>query len=310
MMLARQSGLGRGLGALIPPKPPAPPSGFTGVPVRPTPEPEESTPAPIVPAPPADDRGRILQIPVSAVARNPRQPRQHFDHQQLEDLIASIKEHGVIQPLLVTRTAEGTYELIAGERRLRAATIAGMRTVPAILREDVEDRQKLELALIENVQRQDLNPIEEARAYSQLMDEFHLTQEEIAKKVGKSRPQIANILRLLQLPEVIQRALVEGRISATNGRTLLSLPTDDERLRLFQQMLEGQFTVRQTEARVPHTRSGRRPVDPNVAAIEDALRIQLKCKVVVKRNAKGEGEVRLKFGSDEELQAIVDNLQQ
>ena len=295
MILARQSGLGRGLGAIITPRKdkvdePRPEADVADRQIA------------------RDSQGQqmVLEIPLDRIARNPQQPRQHFDHTQLEDLILSIKEHGIIQPLVVTRRTDGGYELIAGERRLRAATIAGLKTVPAIVRQ-AEDQEKLELALIENVQRQDLNPIEEAIAYRRLMNEFSLTQDQVSQKVGKSRPQVANAVRLLQLPEEVQHAMIEGRISASNGRTLLSLPDERERLKLFHAMLDQNFTVRQTEARVPHRRS-HSVVDPNVAAAEDNLRTKLNCHVQIKRDARGQGEIRLKFYSDEELRSLIEKL--
>ena len=291
MIIGRQSGLGRGLGALIPPKPPAP---------SPTQDLGNATQV-------SSSGERLMQIPVQDVVRNPHQPRVHFDHGQLEDLILSIKEHGVIQPITVTRLPDGRYELIAGERRLRASTIAGLATVPAIVREAGE-QEKLELALIENIQRQDLNPIEEARAYMRLIDEFHLTQDEVSQKVGKSRPQVGNTVRLLQLPESIQQALVERKISASNARTLLSVPTEAERQQLFEAMIAGHFTVRQAEERVPHPRRARRPLDPNVADAEYHLREKYHCLVEIKRDPKGPGEIRLKFTSNEEFEALIRKL--
>ncbi len=249
---------------------------------------------------------RILEIPIQDIERNPHQPRVYFDHGQLEDLISSIKEHGVIQPLVVTPLGNERYRLIAGERRLRASTIAGLATVPAVVR-DANEQQQLELAIIENVQRQDLNPIEEARAYMRLMDEFGLTQDDVSQKVGKSRPQVANIVRLLQLPEPIQQALAERRISASNGRTLLSLPTDDERMKMFEAMVAGNFTVRQTEARVMKPRQPKR-VDANLASAEEKVRQALHCRVQIKRDIRGEGEIKLKFFSDEELRALLEKL--
>jgi ParB family chromosome partitioning protein len=248
----------------------------------------------------------VMEVALDRIDRNPFQPRQHFDHQQLEDLIASIKEHGLIQPLVVTKKPNGRYELIAGERRLRASGIAGLKAVPVMVRNATE-QQKLELALIENIQRQELNPIEEAKAYERLLEEFQMTQEDVGKKVGKSRPQVANTLRLLQLPEEIQRALMEGKISASNGRTLLSLTTDAERMEVFNAMLAQNFTVRQTEDKVRRPRS-RRFDDPNVLAAEKRLREALHCKVDIKRDAAGRGEIRLKFTNDEELTALMERL--
>jgi ParB family chromosome partitioning protein len=250
--------------------------------------------------------GVLSEIPIQSIDRNPHQPRVHFDHAQLEDLISSIKEHGIIQPLVVTAMPSRRYRLIAGERRLRAALIVGLSLVPAIVR-DTNEQQQLELAIIENVQRQDLNPIEEARAYVRLMQEFGLTQDQVSEKVGKSRPQVGNTVRLLQLPEPIQKALMERRISASNARTLISLPSDEERMKMFEAMLAGNFTVRQTEARVLRPRSPKM-VDANIASAEESLRQALHCRVQIKRDIRGEGEIRLKFFSDEELQALMRKL--
>ena len=294
MIIGRQSGLGRGLGALIPPKPSAP--------VYPTNPLTHAIPGTELPPP---TQG-IQQIPVEQIERNPHQPRTHFDHAQLEDLISSIKEHGVIQPLVVSPLPDGRYQLIAGERRLRASTIAGLTTVPALVR-TVTEQEKLELAVIENVQRQDLNPIEEAKAYQRLMDEFSLTQDVVSKKMSKSRPQVANTVRLLQLAPPIQDTLIQGRTSAFNARRLLSLSNHEERFKLFEAMLAGNFTVRQTEARVAKPRQPKK-TDANVMAAEESLRQALHCRVQIKRDHRGEGEIRLKFFSDEELQALMKKL--
>lgn len=296
IMPQRQTGLGRGLGALIPPKPAPVPPAASPMPHA-SPSLEESG---------VDLGQRIVEAPIDKIARNPHQPRLTFDHADLEDLISSIREHGVLQPLIVTPQADGTYQLIAGERRLRASTIAGLKTVPVIVR-DATELQKLELAIIENVQRSDLNPIEEAKAYQRLIDEFGMTQDEVGRKMGKSRPQVGNIIRLLQLPQEIQQALVEKKISSSNGRTLLSLPTDAERMQLFHAMIAGNFTVRQTEERVGVRRLPR-TLDPNISAAEDRLRTKLHAKVTIKRNAKGAGEIRVHFGSDEELGSLLERL--
>ncbi len=323
MILQRQSGLGRGLGAIIPPKP-VPTQKPAATPPPSAPASVDSTPAHTPPPAPvaakaqpepvkavstgAERMASIPSIPVIQIDRNPHQPRAHFDHAHMEDLIASIKEHGVIQPILVTKLSNGRYQLIAGERRLRAATIAGLEEIPVVIREAV-DQEKLELALIENIQRQDLNPVEEAKAYLRLQEEFHLTQDDIARKVGKSRPQVANTIRLLQLPEVIQQALVDGKISASNARTLLTLSTDKERMEVFQKLVSQEFTVRQTEDQVRAPRN-RRLLDPNLRAVQDALREQFRTKVDIRRNEKGSGEIRIKFGSDEELQALLRDLRE
>ncbi len=296
MILGRQSGLGRGLGAMIPPKAP-----LSQVESQKSKVIDEFSATPDARRPTYD----VRDIPLHQIDPNPHQPREHFDHAGLEDLVASIKEHGVVQPIVVTQKSDGRYELIAGERRLRASKIAGLDTIPAIVRSATE-QQKLELAIIENVQRKDLNPIEEAHAYLRLQEEFNLTQDEIGTRVGKSRPQVANIIRLLSLPREIQDALMQEKISQSNARTLLSLPTDAERLELFQQMLAGNFTVRQTEARVPHTRTRRMSVeDPNLAATETKLRDALGAKVTITRDHRGEGEIKIAFLNDEDLNGIV-----
>lgn len=305
-MMGRQSGLGRGLGALIPPPRPA---------VKQPQIVEEAAMEPLVDQAVAQQSipatmsslDRVLHIPVHLIERNPHQPRAHFDHQDLEQLIASIKEHGVLQPLVVTILNDGRYQLIAGERRLRASTIAGLETVPAIVRE-ADEQKKLELAIIENTIRQDLNPVEEAKAYMRLMDEFSLTQEQVAQKMGKSRPHVANIVRLLQLPEEIQNALIERAITASNARTLLSLPTDSDRLELFQQMKQGNFTVRKTEEHVSERVRRVFVKDPNILATEDRLRAHLESPITIKRNVAGEGEIKIKFYSDEELNKVLNTI--
>jgi len=303
MMMGRQSGLGRGLGALIPPKPQSVP------PVVPSTDPSSLDEFNVVPAEGVrPNTSQVHQIPVERIDPNPHQPRTHFDHGQLEDLIESIKAHGVIQPVVVTPKQDGRFELITGERRLRASKIAGLETIPSLVRTATE-QQKLELAIIENIQRQDLDPIEEARSYLRLQHEFNLTQDEVGVRVGKSRPQVANIIRLLQLPEPIQHALSEGKISSSNARTLLSLPSEAEQIAMFRSMLDGNFTVRQTEARVAvaTSRKPRKTVsaDPNVTHAEQQMRSALGAKVVIKRDARGEGEVRIAFFNDEDFHAIV-----
>ncbi|MFA5935486.1 MAG: ParB/RepB/Spo0J family partition protein [Patescibacteria group bacterium] len=285
-MLGRQSGLGRGLGALIPQRSPA----------------MNDMHPPIRAAASSGPGTSVQMLPLDRIDPNPHQPRTHFDHGDLEDLVGSIKEHGILQPIVVTVKNDGRYELIAGERRLRASKIAGLEEIPALIRSATE-QQKMELAIIENVQRSDLNPIEEAHAYLRLQNEFGMTQDEVGVRVGKSRPQVGNIIRLLQLPDLIQRALMEGTISMSNARTLLSLPTDQERLSLFEQMVAGNFTVRQTEARVAHPRRSV-GIDPNLAALEQQFRAAFGTRVTVKRDARGEGEVRIRFLNDEDLETI------
>lgn len=322
MIPQRQSGLGRGLGAIIPPKPPttsAPP------PAAPAPVPEKPIPTVLPPAEPlvvekvvkqeetsiepvsvASSLG-LQEIPLESIERNPYQPRTYFDHNELEELIKSIEEHGMLQPLVVSPLGKGKYQLIAGERRFRALGILGRTRVPVIVR-DATEQQKLEFAIIENVQRQELNPIEEAKAYIRLSEEFGLTQEQIAERVGKSRPQIANTIRLLQLPKEIQDALMEKKISASNARTILSLPNDHERLKLFYAMIANNFTVRQTEekAELPRTRVSLK--DPNITDFEDRMRAWLRCRVVIKDTGKGVGEIKIKYSSPEEFKELMQKL--
>lgn len=298
--MKRPSGLGRGLGALIPPS-----NGGTYSSMHQEPALE----SPIEPRQvPMADGSVYRDIPVDLIVANPHQPRQHFDHAALEDLVSSITERGVIEPLIVTDLGNGTFELIAGERRLRASRIAGKSTVPCVIRTATE-LEKLELAIIENVQRHDLNPIEEAVAYKRLMDEFNMTQDQVGEKVGKSRPQVANIVRLLQLPHEIQQALTDRKINASNARTLLSLPTDIERMELFQAMLSQNFTVRETEKRIPHPRAkSGLSVDPNILEFERRLRETTGHRVEIKCSAKGEGEIRIPFGSVEDLASLMQKL--
>ena len=180
---------------------------------------------------------RLLDIPIKNIRPNPKQPREDFGYEELEELIQSIKEHGILVPLVVSKIDDENYELIAGERRFRSAKILNLKTVPAIVR-TVKEQEKLELALIENIQRKNLNSIEEARAFRQLMDEFNLTQEDVAKRVGKSRPAVANTVRLLNLPEEIQQAVRSGKIKESHARTLLSFENQADQLKYFRQILK------------------------------------------------------------------------
>ncbi len=313
MMFKRQSGLGRGLGALIPPKSDAPdvppPLEYDighdqGRDAEPVPErrvePEHEAPVDAA----ADKTPSIRFVPVERIVPNPHQPRVHFDHQGLEDLVTSIKEHGIIQPLVVSPRADGLFELIAGERRLRAAKIAEFAEVPAIVR-DATEQQKLELAIIENVQRRDLNPIEEARAYQRLCGEFNLTQDQVGERVGKSRPQVSNTIRLLELEPEIQDALAQEKISRSNARTLLSIPDAAQRLELLKRMLAGNFTVRQAEENVPMERRRQRQIDPNILDFESRLRAFFGLKVQIKRKPDGQGEARIQFQNDEDLKRLL-----
>lgn len=282
--MSKRTGLGRGLGALIPPPP----------------QTEET----------AASAGLIM-VPVTAVQPNPHQPRHHFSEEALAELAASIAEHGLIQPLIVQREAGGQYTLIAGERRWRAAQLAGLTEAPAVVK-DVSPQDMLEIALIENIQRADLNPLEEALAYQQLMSEFGLTQEKVAQRVGKSRPTIANMVRLLSLPPAIQEAVVDGRISGAHARTILPLPTAEMQTAVMNSVIQQDLSVRQTEVIVRKLLAGETPKpkvvpppQPELTALESQFRQSLGARVNIEKSSKG-GKVVIHFYSDEELQAIYE----
>lgn len=254
----------------------------------------------------ADDQtgqDRVWYIPVSSIAPNTHQPRQNFSTPELEDLSASIKEHGILQPLLVTERADGGYELVAGERRWRAAQMAGLATVPALIKK-FADQQKLEVALIENIQRENLNPLEEAFAYQRLMEEFSLTQQDVAEKVGKSRPAVANFIRLLSLPEEVKTALVDKRINMGQARALLSLEDSAKQLDMLSSMLGQRITVRELERTVGKQNQNKGHRDPNLNYLEDQLRTALGTKVTLTK--KGErGTIVIDYYSQEELTNII-----
>lgn len=250
---------------------------------------------------------QIQEIEVAKISPNPFQPRKVFEPAALRELADSIKEHGVIQPLVVTRTPVG-YELVVGERRFRASQLAGLVKVPAIIKEAMVDQTKLEVALIENIQRRELNPIEEAQAYERLMKTFSMTQEQVAKKVGKSRPAVANTIRLLNLPAEIQRGLIEGKITEGHARAILGLMDPDRMLLMYKQVLEQGLNVRQVESKVRELTVKRQmdavAPDPKLMAIETELRGQLGTQVKIQRQGKG-GRITIEFFSDEELEEIV-----
>ena len=249
----------------------------------------------------------IQEIELAKIVPNPFQPRKIFNQEALQELADSIKEHGVIQPLVVTQTPDG-FELVVGERRFRASQLAGLQTVPAIVKHTLQDQTKLEVALIENIQRQELNAIEEAQAYQRLIDKFNLTQEQVAQKVGKSRPSVANTLRLLNLPAEIQRAIIEGKISEGHGRAILSLPDIEKQLLMYKQVLEQGLNVRQVEARVRELVQRRKMdavmPDPKLMAIETELRGKLGTQVKIQRQGRG-GKITIEFFSDDDLDEIL-----
>jgi ParB family chromosome partitioning protein len=243
-------------------------------------------------------------VAVGSIDPNPQQPRKVFGHQELEDIMSSIREHGVLQPITVSRKAGGRYELIAGERRWRASKMLGLDTIPAVIRDASLDK-KLVLALIENVQRQDLNAIEEAEAYQQLMDEYGFTQEDVAKQMGKARSTVANTLRLLGLPQEIRDAIGNGEVAAGTARALLALPDANSQLAMFHKMRAEQgVTTREVERRV---RSGNpRAVEKDVAllALESELREVFGTRVeITKRH--GQGTIALSFYADEEMERLL-----
>ncbi len=267
-----------------------------------------SVPLPTVPRREGRAAPRLLDIPVELIDPNPHQPRRTFQPEALEDLVHSIRQHGIIQPLVVTRNGE-RYELIAGERRLRASKLVGLATVPAIVRE-THELEQLELAIVENVQRQDLNPVEESLAYQQLLDEFGMTQEEVAKKVGKSRTTVANALRLLTLPPEMLAALRDGKITASHGKVLLSAVTPHERERLYRQIIDDQLPVRAAGSLGRATtvrRHTRRKADPFVAAAEDELRNHFGTKVTISKREE-RGSIAVEFYSEDEYLALLNRL--
>lgn len=289
--------LGRGLSSLIPSWK-APQSSAAGA----NTEKEESIST-------NNDNGGLFHLDPNSIDPNPFQPRDDFSHGNLEDLVNSIKEHGILEPLLVTKKTDGRYELISGERRLRAAKILNLKQVPAIVRK-AEDLEKLELALIENLQRQDLNSIEEAEGYKQLMDSFGLTQEETAKRVGKSREAVANTLRLLSLSVEMQVALAAGKITPTHGRLLLQVTNPKERQELFRQMLEERLTIKQAEIRGEGKIKRHRSMagkEPKVLGLEDSLREALGTKVAIEKRG-AQGKITIEFYSEEELESIVQKI--
>ena len=278
-----KGGLGRGLGSLIPPK------------IAPLPGSE----ADIVASTPE------TEIPTANIVDNPHQPRLHFSPADLEDLVSSIKKHGILQPLLVTKRLDGKYELIAGERRLRSARLLGLSSVPAVVRKSATEQEKLELALIENIQRQDLNAIEEARAYRSLSELFSMTHEQIGERVGKSRSNIANTVRLLDLDDDMQSAVIEGKISRSHARTLLSEPDHNKRRLLFTSLCAQPISVRKMELKTAiDSRGAKRSQDPNITAIEAQLRDALGTKVGLTMNGSS-GKITIYFYSKEELKTLV-----
>lgn len=282
--MSKKRGLGKGLDALIP-------TGSDQIP----------------------SKQGLLQVPVENIQPNPRQPRKSLEIENISQLADSIREHGILQPLVILpKDAGGSYTLIAGERRLRAAQKAGLEFVPVIVRE-ANEQQQLEWALVENLQRTDLNPLETANGYLQLADEFDLSHAEIAKRVGKNRATVSNTLRLLKLSAAVRSALIENKISEGHARALLSLPTAQAQSAALQSILERELSVRQTEELVQRLLGERRKKKPTTKRspeetdLENQLRDALGTRVTLKRGRRG-GSLVIRFFSDEELNALVDRL--
>jgi ParB family chromosome partitioning protein len=283
--MARKGGLGKGLDALIPGG-----SSFS---------------SPLV-----ERETGLSEVPVAQIAANPRQPRAAIDEEELQGLADSIREHGILQPLVVSQDPSGGYTLIAGERRLRAARLAGLETVPAIIRQ-ASEQQRLELALIENVQRADLTPLETAEAYHHLIDEFGLTHEEVAARVGKSRESVTNTHRLVKLPAEVKQGLAEGQISEGHARALLGLEHNPQMMiEVFKTVVKNKLSVRQTEALVKDLgnprarRAARREVPAEIQELEDQLRRHLGTRVKL-RYGKDGGSLTIYYFGDEELNEMI-----
>ncbi len=282
--MSSRKALGRGLGALLPT------------------EDEKS------------ENAGILMAPVDKISPNPLQPRSKFNPEKLQELADSIAEHGLIQPLVVTADDKDGYILIAGERRLRASQLAGLRTIPVVVKE-ASPQDRLEWALIENIQRDDLNPIEEGTAYQQLANDFGMTQAEVAGRVGKSRSEVANTMRLLKLPADLQAAVIEEELSYGHARVLAGLPTPEAQRSVGNAIIERGLSVRQAEeiarklkiSEAPSPKL-RRTLPPEIAALENRLRERFGARVTVHRNKKGAGKIVIHFHNDEDLQSIYDTV--
>lgn len=310
--MAQNYGLGRGLASLIPQnrsinqskKITEPKDDFNYFGARSSSENMEAEHV----SPVLDGNGAAVQeVDIIKIVPNPHQPRTVFNAEKLQELTDSIKEHGVIQPLVVTMN-NNQYEIIAGERRFQASKLAGLKTVPVIVR-DATEQQKLELAIIENVQRHDLNAIEEAKSYLKLTSEFDLSQEDVAKKMGKSRSVVANKLRLLHLPIEIQRALIEQKITEGHAKAILAIENPEKQRALFEIILKGGLTVRQTEDKTKeifvktHTRNV--VIDPEIKRIEDILSGALGTKVKISKAGNDGGKIMIEYYSKEELNNIL-----
>ena len=257
-----------------------------------------------------EERG-FFYCPIESISPNPHQSRQSFGESELAELAQSIKEKGVIQPILVAKTKDG-FQLIAGERRWRAAQKAGLDKIPALIR-DVSPAEALQIALIENIQRQDLNPIEEAAAYQELAQRFNFTQEALSARIGKNRTTIANFLRLLKLPDDIQRDLIDGRLSTGHARVLVSIDSPSTQRKIRDLVIKGALSVRQTEALAKRIVSFKKPkaikdeIDSYLESLVNDLQNSLGTKVTITRKGK-KGRIMIEFYSDDELGRLVERL--
>jgi ParB family transcriptional regulator, chromosome partitioning protein len=287
------NGLGRGLSSLIPQK---------------TNKPNEAQANTVSSLSAVSDKDRVLQIEITKIDANPMQPRKKFTDYQIDELVESIKEYGIIMPLVVNKK-NNRFELIAGERRLRAAKKAGLLKVPAIIRE-AGNQEKLEVALVENIQRENLNPIDLAYAYQQLMSDYKLTQEDVAKRVGKSRSSVANTVRLISLPEEVRLALIDGKINEGHAKYIMGLEGEAKQLSLFRKIMHNNLSVKdvdQEAKRMGGTKAARVKINYTDKDKEFALREFFSAKIEIRRKGKG-GQIIIDFFSDEELKGIIEKV--
>lgn len=284
-MSTQKKALGRGLGALIPSR--------------------HSESVATAPA------SGLALVPIEQISPNPYQPRKTFNERSIEELTRSVLEHGIVQPLVVTKIGDNRFRLIAGERRFRAAQRAGLTHVPAVVKETMTDSDVLQVALIENIQREDLNPIEEAYAYHQLHEEFGLTQEEISRRVGKERSTVANCLRLLRLPDGVKKLVASGQLSMGHARAILAVDSAKKQEQLAERVVRRNLNVRQTEMlaaeRGTKTAEPEKEKDVFTRDAEDKLTRTLRSRVEIDRKRRG-GVIHVRFGSEEELIRLVDEL--
>lgn len=256
-----------------------------------------------------DEKNKVINVDINQVSPDKDQPRKSFDEEKLEQLACSIREHGIIQPILV-RKENNYYKIIAGERRWRAARLAGLKKIP-ILEKVLDKKQTMEISLIENLQREDLNPVEEARAYKRLMDEFNITQEEIASRIGKSRPTISNTMRLLSLDSRVLNYLVDGTLSEGHGKTIVSIESNDMQYEISKKIIDEGLNVRQTEALIKNIHNLKTKVKDKIAKdiyikdIEDKLKTLLGTKVSINKGRK-KGKIEIEYYNNDDLERIIE----